>query len=73
MYDRCLAASVEAIVVALCLDYERRRKIIESRMATKRVDTEYRYYNFKIYDAAAEIVGEDLAAAYINDIGGRIG
>ena len=65
--------SLELLISALCLDYERRAKAIEGKMAAKRTDTEFRYYNFKIYDAAAEIVGERFAETYIKEIGKRIG
>ena len=68
-----LKNSLEVLVSALCLDYARRAKAIEERMVTKRTDTEFRYYNFKIYDAAAEIVGERFAEIYIYEIGMRIG
>ncbi len=51
----------------------RRKRVIEKRCATKRTDTEYRYLNFKIYEAAAEIVGEGLAELYILEIGKKIG
>ena len=54
-----LENSLDILVTALCLDYSRRQKAIEERMVTKRCDTEFRYYNFIIRDAAAEIVGYD--------------
>lgn len=65
--------SLDILISALCLDYWRRQKAIEERMVTPRTDTEFRYYNFKIFDAAAEIVGERFATIYINDIGRRVG
>ena len=68
-----IESTLDALVIALCLDYDRRRKAIEDRCATKRTDTEYRYLNFKIYDAVAEIVGERYAEIYINEIGRKIG
>jgi hypothetical protein len=68
-----LVHSLDALVVALCLDYPRERQAIEERSATKRVDTEYRYYCFKIYDAVAEVVGERLVDVFIREIGNRIG
>lgn len=60
-------------MIALCLDYRRRQEAIEKREVSRRTDTEYRYYNFKIFDAAAEIVGERFAARYIDEIGRRVG
>ncbi len=65
--------SLDVLVVALCLDYSRRQQAIEGRCVTKRVDTEFRYYNFKIFDATAEIVGDALAESYIEEIGKKIG
>ena len=65
--------SLDILISALCLDYARRQRAIEDRMATLRTDTEFRYYNFKIFDAAAEIVGEADAEKYIEEIGERIG
>ena len=65
--------SLDMLVVALCFDYSRRQKAIEERSATKRVDTEFRYFNFKMFDAAAEIVGDRDADIYIREIGERIG
>ena len=65
--------SLDALVVALCLDYFRRAEAIEKRSAPKRTDTEFRYLNFNIFEAVAEIVGERYAEAYIKEIGERIG
>lgn len=65
--------SLDNLVVALCADYERREKIIIGRMAERRVDNELRYINFKMFDAAAEIVGESRAATFIREIGRGIG
>ena len=65
--------TLDELVIALCLDYRRRQTAIQEKSVTKRTDTEYRYYNFKIYDAAAEIVGERFAECYIEEIGERVG
>ena len=70
---RNIKDTLDVLVCALCLDYGRRQRAIEERMVTKRTDTEFRYYNFKIFDAAAEIVGERDADVYINEIGRKIG
>ncbi len=59
--------------MALCLDYARRKNAIEKRSAPHRTDTEYRYLNFKIYDAVAEIVGDGCAEMYIEEIGKKVG
>jgi hypothetical protein len=73
MAGKRIRNSVDEVVIALCLDYERRQRAIEQRSATRRTETEFRYYNFKIFDAAAEVVGEAKADIYINEIGNRIG
>ena len=66
-------ASLDLLIVALCADYQRRKEVIEKRQAHRRVDTEFRYLNFKIYDAVAEIVGEELAELFIYEIGNKVG
>ena len=68
-----LENGLDLLITALCLDYHRREKAIEEKTVTKRTDTEFRYYNFKIYDAAAEIAGPELAEVYIDEIGKRTG
>ena len=73
MCDRALTKSVDALVVALCFDYERRERALSEKSVTKRTDTEFRYYNFKIFDAVAQITGERYAVDYIKEIGGRVG
>ena len=65
--------SLEILISALCLDYKRRQRAIEERRVSARTDTEFRYYNFKIFDAAAEIVGEGDAEKYIEEIGMHTG
>ena len=65
--------SLDNLVVALCMDYKRREGIILERMADRRIDNELRYINFKMFDAAAEIVGEANAASFIKEIGYGIG
>ena len=60
-------------VIALCRDYERRCRVINERSATRRVLMEYHYINNRIYDGAAEIVGEREAELFIFEIGERIG
>ena len=65
--------SLDDLISAMCLDYGRRKALIEGGETQRRVDTELRYYNFKIFDAAAEIVGEALAEIFIHEIGAHIG
>lgn len=64
---------LDLVITALCLDYKRRQRAIESGTVSKRTDTEFRYYNFKIFDATSEIVGEKFAEIYIEEIGKRTG
>ena len=66
-------STLDVLVTALCLDYQRRKEVIESRSASHRTENELRYYNFKIYEAAAEVVGEEMAALFISEIGNRRG
>jgi hypothetical protein len=73
MCSRKIISSVDAVVTAMCLDYKRREKAIRDRSVTKRTDTEYRYLNYMIYDAAAEIIGERDAVTMVNEIGSRTG
>ena len=68
-----LTKSADLLISALCNDYFRRKEAIEQKSVTKRTDTEFRYYNFKIFDAVSEIAGEKYAETYINEIGKRIG
>ncbi len=65
--------SLDALIVALCRDYFRRKTAIEERAVVRRTDTEFRYYNFKIYDAASLVVGEENAEIYIEEIGKKVG
>ena len=65
--------TLDALVRALCLDYSRRARAISDKTVSHRTDTEFRYYNFKIFDAAAEVVGELDAELYIKEIGDRCG
>lgn len=65
--------SRDYLVCALCADYKRRESIILCRNAPRRVDNELRYFNFKIFDAVSEVVGEARAEAFIEEIGRRVG
>lgn len=66
-------STLDALVRALCLDYPRRERAISELSVSHRTDTEFRYYNFKIFDAAAEVVGEAEAEIYIKEIGETVG
>lgn len=62
------------VVDALCADYGRRERLITSECKPCiRVEVELRYYNFKIIEAAEEIVGERYARTMIKEIGDATG
>ena len=65
--------SLSEIIVALCADYDRRRRALIESSVTRRVRMEYIYINGRMKDAAAEIVGEGYAERFIDDIGARVG
>lgn len=65
--------TLDALVCALCKDYERRRRAMSTPGISFRTAAELRYINFKIHDAVAEIVGEEDADVYIKEIGEHIG
>lgn len=65
--------TLDGVIVALCLDYERRKSAIENKSFSKRTLMEYSYINKCIYDASRDIVGESDAELYIAEIGGKIG
>ena len=67
------ASSLDGLVSALCLDYFRRERAIKEGSASRRTLTEFRYFNFKIYDAVKEVVGEEFVLTYIKEIGENIG
>ena len=73
MGDGRVEKGLDLVIMALCLDYPRRADAILNKSTTHRTDTELRYLNFKIFDAAAEIVGERYAERFILDIGERVG
>lgn len=61
------------VVDALCADYSRRRELLLSGRVEHRTALELRYLNFKILEAAAEIVGERDAEIMISEIGANTG
>ena len=68
-----LEPGVDAIVVALCADYERREQALRDRSVGHRAEMEYKYLNYKMFDAAAEVVGVSDAPTVIREIGTRVG
>ncbi len=65
--------TLDALVVALCRHYDRRATAVESERVTPRTGMEYKYLNYRIYEGAAEIVGERYASLYIDEIGKKTG
>lgn len=65
--------TLDALVVAHCADYFRRKEIIKNGNVPTRVLMELRYLNFRILDAACATVGEDDAEMFILEIGERRG
>ena len=65
--------SIDMVITALAADYKRRAEEIAKNELPPRIIMEYRYYNTKIFNAAAEIVGEIDAERYIDDIGSKKG
>ncbi len=63
----------DALIVALCADYERRARAIAEGVLPHVTEMEYKYLNYNIYDAAAETVGVELAELYVGEIGARTG
>ena len=73
MQNKVIVDTLDLLVRALCADYRRRERIILAREAERRVDNELRYLNFKLFDAAAEVVGEGRADNFISEIGASVG
>lgn len=66
-------STLDNVIVALCRDYERRETAIREGSYKRRTLMEYRYLNARIFDAAAEYVGERDALLLIKEIGEKIG
>ncbi len=67
------SSSVDLLVTALCRDFPRRAKAIKDGTASRRTLTEFRYLNFKILEAARDVVEEQYVMLYIKEIGENIG
>ena len=61
------------LIRALCADYGRRERLIREGGGTPREKCELRYYNYKIYEAVAEIGGDERAETFISEICSRLG
>lgn len=64
---------VEEIVILLCRDYKRRAEELSSPDISARTKVEYRYLNYKIADAVAEVVERRYVPLFIEEIGLRTG
>lgn len=74
MYIRILNGdTLSGVITALCADYPRRSAALQKKNISHRTEMEYRYFNFRIYEAAKEIAGDADADAFILDIGLQIG
>ena len=73
MCAKRVADTCDALVAALCADYERRAIALAGGALPHATEMEYKYLNYKIYDAAAETVGERLAETFIEEIGSHTG
>lgn len=65
--------SLDKLVVALCLDFDERERVLESEEMSRRVRMEYKYLNCRILEAACEVAGGASAEQYIKDIGKGVG
>lgn len=74
MYDEHIMDNgLEEIIKSLCADFTRRDLVIKCRNAPFNVIMEYRFLNYRIMNAAIEIVGTRDARAFIKDIGEETG
>lgn len=64
--------SLDKLVYALCLDYDRRERAIAEGSVSHRTEMEYRYINYRMLSAAEEICG-DSARIYIDEVASRTG
>ena len=74
MHDEYLIpVGLDEVIIALCADYSRRAEVISRRNAPYNVIMEYRFLNYRILNAAAEIAGSRDAMFFVKDIGNNIG
>ncbi len=64
--------SIDSIILAMCRDYEERKRAISDKIFCRRTLMEYEYLNTCLSDAAKEIAGDDYEI-YIKEIGSGIG
>ena len=74
MRDRNLKyTTLDLLVIALCRDYERRKRLIRERGISYRTETEFIYLNYKVLNAARDIAGIRDAEIFIHEIGNKTG
>ena len=64
--------TLDELVVSLCKDYKRRERSLAYQNLSHRTKVELKYINYKIAEAAKEVVGDDFAT-YIYEIGEAVG
>ena len=71
----CLSKkTLDALLCALCADFDRRRIAIGEGRLSRRVLFEYRYLNDRILGAALSVSGHyDVALTFVREIGARTG
>ena len=67
--DKKMSKTTEGLVVALCADFGRRKRLIERKSAPYSVIMECRFLNYRMLDAAIQVAGERDAEIFIRDIG----
>ena len=72
MKEKSEKCALDMLIIALCADYPRRRRILLEGGGEKRQRYEFAYLNRRIYHAAAEIVGSYYAETFIYDIANRV-
>ena len=70
MYDELvMSKTLDEIIKAYCADFLRRAEVIADKSAPFNVIMEYKFLNYRIFDAASEMSGVGNALAFITDIG----
>ena len=71
--EKIMPKATDKLIVALCADYFRRKRLVDRKLASYTVIMECRYLNYRILDAACSIVGCNNAEKFIREIGEGIG
>ena len=65
--------TLDALVIALCHDFDRREEAVRKKLCGRRVSVEYKYINYRISEAACEVAGDVYGPIYIREIGKKVG